>query len=241
VASVAAAILVAACDPQTWLFATDGGPDATILTVESGTASVDAEPDVADSPGDDGDEGDDVTGDRTAGDGGGGRMMDNACQPNQPCECMNDMDCTQRNWDPYCDTSRHECVECIRGVRDCPDPVGQICVSTHCAARCDPNQDGGDGACAAVCGPVLEGDGGYYCLQCDSKLHCSSPKPICVFGGLCAQCATTQDCKGLGSMPLVCSQSNSCVRAPSDPGMGGPPPDQQDDGGHFSMPGSGDR
>jgi Cys-rich repeat protein len=131
------------------------------------------------------------------------------------------------------------CVQCKvdGGDSQCPLP-GQFCDGRGCAQDGTGfPQDGPAGACMFNCfldagacvantycldaGPVTLDDGGGYtagaCVAgCLNDSNCGGATPVCVDGGICAQCGQNADCPdwapGCGASNLcnACAQDTDC-------------------------------
>jgi hypothetical protein len=155
-----------------------------------------------------------------------------AYTPDAAGTCGSDIDCTSKDA-PYCAQGR--CVPCKTG-----DQCGggaPICSSSYTCVSCaavDAGCPSATPACEADSGRCLECLVDGDCLRDASKSFCRAgtcvgcaaagdsacagrnpAKPVCMPGGTCAECATSDDCS-VTAKPICDTTANVCVACSRD-------------------------
>jgi Cys-rich repeat protein len=149
-------------------------------------------------------------------------------------ECTADNDDACVGATPYCDTTGHECVECLEHDQ-CEDAAASRCDgTTFTCEACDddaqcahvpdlPACDGG--TCyecsfenTTACGDSLHCDlDGHECVECTEFTHCLSPGAArcdeATHG--CVPCTEDMDCVHLAGTP-ACRDDGTCVECTSN-------------------------
>jgi hypothetical protein len=155
-----------------------------------------------------------------------------AYTPDAPGTCASDNDCTDKDV-PTCAQGR--CVSCKSG-----DQCGggaPICSASHTCVSCavvDAGCPSATPACEVDSGRCLECLGDGDCTKDPSKSFCQAgacagcsgagdsacagrnpAEPVCMASGLCAECATSDDCKA-ATKPICDITANACVACTRD-------------------------
>jgi len=152
--------------------------------------------------------------------------------PDAAGTCASDDDCTGKEA-PYCAQGR--CVSCKTGAH-CGGGA-PICSASHTCVSCaavDAGCPAATPACEANSGRCLECLGDGDCTKDASKSFCQAgtcagcagagaaacvgrnpAKPVCMPGGLCVECATSDDCKS-AAKPICDTTANACVACTRD-------------------------
>jgi hypothetical protein len=157
-----------------------------------------------------------------------------ACEAGVCHECTADNDDACVGATPYCDTTGHECVECLEHDQ-CEDAAASRCDgTTFTCEACDddaqcahvpdlPACDGG--TCyecsfenTTACGDSLHCDlDGHECVECTEFTHCLSPGAArcdeATHG--CVPCTEDMDCVHLAGTP-ACRDDGTCVECTSN-------------------------
>jgi hypothetical protein len=155
-----------------------------------------------------------------------------ANNPDAAGTCASDNDCTGKDA-PYCVQGR--CVSCATG--DQCSGGAPICSASHACVSCaavDAGCRAATPACEADSGRCLECLGDGDCVRDASKSFCQAgtcvgcagagilacagrnpANPVCMPSGLCAECATSVDCK-FAAKPICDNTANACVACKSD-------------------------
>jgi hypothetical protein len=152
--------------------------------------------------------------------------------PDAPGTCASDNDCTGQGA-PYC--VQGQCVSCKTG--DQCNGGAPICSLSHACVSCavvDAGCPAATPACEADSGRCLECLGDGDCVRDATKSFCQAglcvgctaagasacavrnlAQPVCLPGGTCAECATSDDCKA-AAKPICDTSANVCVACTSD-------------------------
>ena len=152
--------------------------------------------------------------------------------PDAPGTCAGDNDCTGKGA-PYC--VQGQCVSCKSG--DQCSGSAPVCSVSHVCVSCalvDAGCPTATPACEADSGRCVECLGDGDCVRDATKSFCraglcvgcagagasacagrNSAKPVCMPGGACVECATSDDCKA-AVKPICDTSVNVCVACTSD-------------------------
>jgi hypothetical protein len=152
--------------------------------------------------------------------------------PDAAGTCASDNDCMGMDA-PYCAQGR--CVSCTTGEQ-CSGGA-PICSASHTCVSCagvDAGCPAATPACEVNSGRCMECLGDGDCTKDVSKSFCqagtcggcagaeasacagrNSAKPVCMPGGLCVECATSDDCKS-AAKPICDTAANACVACTRD-------------------------
>ncbi len=152
--------------------------------------------------------------------------------PDAPGTCAADSDCIGQGA-PYC--VQGQCVACKTG-----DQCGggtPVCSSSHACVSCaavDAGCPAATPACEAVSGRCVECLGDGDCVRDATRSFCQAglcvgcagvgasacaarnlANPVCLSGGTCAECATSDDCKS-ATKPICDTTANACALCNGD-------------------------
>jgi hypothetical protein len=152
--------------------------------------------------------------------------------PDAAGTCSSDNDCPGKDA-PYC--ARGRCVSCTTGEQ-CGGGA-PICSASHTCVSCaavDAGCPAATPACEVNSGRCLECLGDDDCTKDVSKSFCQAGTcagcsgagasacagrnpavPVCIPSGLCAECATSDDCKSTAK-PICDTAANACVACTRD-------------------------
>jgi hypothetical protein len=152
--------------------------------------------------------------------------------PDAARTCASDNDCTSTGA-PYCVQTR--CASCKTGDQ-CGGGV-PICSASHTCVSCaviDAGCPAATPACEADSGRCMECLGDTDCVRDAMKSFCQAglcvgcaeagalactmrnpAQPVCLPGGTCAECATSDDCKA-AAKPICDTSANVCVACTRD-------------------------